>query len=125
MAPDDAPLDERAARGAEVYDRVYGSERPPHGTSLYIDAMLEQLFAEVWARDALPIRDRRLLVMGVLAAQGCLDKVELQLRRAVELGELTVEQVDEVVLQLTHYVGWGLASPLATIAAALRDEQGA
>jgi len=114
---------DRYARGEAVYDEVYGSQRPPRGASLYVDTMIEQLFAEVWSREALPVRDRRLLVMGVLAAQGCMDKVEMQLRRAVELGELTVDQVDEVVLHLSHYVGWGLASPLAMVAASMRAEQ--
>jgi 4-carboxymuconolactone decarboxylase len=115
---------DRYARGEAVYDEVYGSARPQRGQSLYVDVMIEQLFAEVWSRDALPIRDRRLLVMGVLAAQGALDKVEMQLRRAVEIGELTVDQVDEVVLHLSHYIGWGLASPLAMVAASMRDAVG-
>src|SRR5690606_14858382 len=123
-APDgtDAGTDDRYARGEAVYDEVYGSQRPPRGASLYVDTMVEQLFAEVWSREALPVRDRRLLVMGVLAAQGALDKAEMQLRRAVEVGELTVDQVDEVILHLSHYIGWGLASPLAMVGAALRDE---
>lgn len=113
---------DRYAAGEAVYDRVYGSARPPRGQSLYVDLMVEQLFAEVWSRDALPVRDRRLLVMGVLAGQGALDKVEMQLRRAVEIGELTVDQVDEVIVQLAHYIGWGLASPLAMVGASLREE---
>ena len=116
---------DRYTKGEAVYDEVYGSARPARGQSLYVDVMMEQLFAEVWSREALPIRDRRLLVMGVLAGQGALDKVEMQLRRAVETGELTVEQVDEVVLHLSHYIGWGLASPLAMVAASLREESGA
>jgi 4-carboxymuconolactone decarboxylase len=119
--------DDRYARGDAVYHEVYGDQaKPARGSSRYVDALIEQLFAEVWANDALSIRDRRLLVMGALAAQGCMDKVEMQLRRAHELGELTVDQVDEAVLHLTHYVGWGLASPLAMVAADLRAaEQGA
>ena len=111
---------DRYEQGDAVYEQVYGSARPERGQSLYVDVMIEQLFAEVWSREALPVRDRRLLVMGVLAAQGALDKVEMQLRRAVEIGELTVDQVDEVVLHLSHYIGWGLASPLAMVAASMR-----
>ena len=124
MSAADANGSDRYSRGEAVYDEVYGSARPERGQSLYVDVMIEQLFAEVWGREALPIRDRRLLVMGVLAAQGALDKVEMQLRRAFEIGELTIEQVDEVVLHLSHYIGWGLASPLAMVTASLRDEQG-
>jgi 4-carboxymuconolactone decarboxylase len=120
-----ADRDDRYARGAEMYRAVYGREDVPvRGTSRYVDSMIEQLFGEVWAADVLSIRDRRLLVMGVLAAQGFMDRVDMQLRRAHALGELDAEQVDEAVLHLAHYVGWAMASPLATIAAELRvDEQ--
>lgn len=117
--------EERYRRGDAAYARVYGDDiapRPPRGSSLYVDVMVEQLFADVWAREALSIRDRRLVVMGALAAQGLADKVELQLRRAVDLGELTLDQAEEVVLQITHYVGWGLASALANVVPAMRAE---
>ena len=124
MSAADETNADRYSQGEAVYETVYGSARPERGQSLYVDVMIEQLFAEVWSRDALPVRDRRLLVMGVLAAQGALDKVEMQLRRAVEIGELTIDQVDEVVLHLSHYIRWGLASPLAMVAASMRDGQG-
>jgi 4-carboxymuconolactone decarboxylase len=117
---------ERQAKGNDTYEAVYGDDgpnaKPPPGASLYVDVMIEQLFAEVWAREALSIRDRRLLVMGTLAAQGMADKVDMQLRRAVELGELTLDEADEVVLHLSHYVGWALASPLSMTVPNLRAE---
>jgi alkylhydroperoxidase/carboxymuconolactone decarboxylase family protein YurZ len=60
--------------------------------------------------------------MGVLAAQGRGDMVEVQVRRSVEAGELTLDEADEVILQLTHYVGWGLATSIAMIVPRLRRE---
>jgi 4-carboxymuconolactone decarboxylase len=119
-----ADRDDRYARGEAMYRAVYGRDDvPARGTSRYVDSMIEQLFGEVWATDVLSIRDRRLLVMGVLAAQGCMDRVDMQLRRAHELGELDAEQIDEAVLHLAHYVGWAMTSPLATTAAELRVDE--
>jgi 4-carboxymuconolactone decarboxylase len=119
-----ADRDDRYARGEAMYRAVYGRDDvPARGTSRYVDSMIEQLFGEVWAADILSIRDRRLLVMGVLAAQGCMDRVDMQLRRAHALGELDAEQIDEAVLHLAHYVGWAMASPLATTAAELRVDE--
>ena len=43
---------------------------PLEGASAFADLMLEQLFAETWRREALSIRDRRLLIMGIIAEKG-------------------------------------------------------
>lgn len=107
------PTDRRALGEATVR-QVYG-ELPllPEG-HVYGDALVEQLFAEVWSRPALDIPSRRLLVMGVLAAQGRFEQLGFQFQRVLEAGELTAAQLDEVVLQLTHYVGWGMSQPIVT-----------
>ena len=67
--------------------------------------ILDQQFAEVWSRRALAVPSRRLLTMGVLAATGRFEVLELQFRRALQTGELTVEQVREIVIHLITYVG--------------------
>ena len=104
----------RRELGEEMVRQVYG-ELPllPEG-HVYGDALVEQLFAEVWSRPALDIPSRRLLVMGVLAAQGRFEQLGFQFQRVLAAGELTAEQLDEVVLQLTHYVGWGMSQPIVT-----------
>jgi 4-carboxymuconolactone decarboxylase len=63
---------ERRQRGAAMIKKVYAGDVvvPPAGASPFADVMLEQLFAEVWTREALSVRDRRLLIMGVIAALG-------------------------------------------------------
>jgi 4-carboxymuconolactone decarboxylase len=112
----------RRELGAATARRVYG-ELPllPEG-HVYGDALLEQLFAEVWARPGLDIPSRRLLVMGALAAQGRVEQLGTQFRRALTTRELTPEQLDEVVLHLTHYVGWGMSGPMVTEAEAAKAE---
>jgi 4-carboxymuconolactone decarboxylase len=112
----------RRELGAATARRVYG-ELPllPEG-HVYGDALLEQLFAEVWARPGLDIPSRRLLVMGALAAQGRVEQLGTQFRRALTTSELTPEQLDEVVLHLTHYVGWGMSGPMVTEAEAAKAE---
>ncbi len=52
---------ERRERGLEMIKKVYAGDVvvPPAG-NVFTDVMLEQVFAEVWARDVLSIRDRRL-----------------------------------------------------------------
>jgi 4-carboxymuconolactone decarboxylase len=100
---------ERRARGLEVYRQVYGDDAPlpPAGddTTFFELLVVDQQFAEVWSREALPIPMRRLLTIGVLAAAQRFDIVEFQFRRTLASGELTPEQVREAVIHLITYVG--------------------
>ena len=98
----------RLERGKEVYREVYGEDAVTMepGASDFFDLMMGQLFAEVWSRPALEIPDRRLLVMGVLAAQHRFDTLQIQFTRALDAGELSPEQIREVVIQLVPYVGY-------------------
>jgi len=78
----------------------------------FFDLMLEQVFAEVWTRPALAQRDRRLLIMGAIAALGERDVFAIQVRSALACGELTTEQCREVVIQLAQYIGYPRAAGL-------------
>jgi 4-carboxymuconolactone decarboxylase len=110
--------DARRERGLQVYRQVYGDDAIAlePGQSDFFDVMLEQLFAEVWSRPALDIATRRLLVIGVLAAQQRFDPLGIQFERTLATGELTPEQVREVVVQLAAYVGYPTASDLFRVA---------
>ncbi len=103
--PDDS---ERRARGLDVYRQVYGDDAVTFepGEADFFDLMMGHLFGEVWARPALAIDARRLLVMGVLAAQHRFETLGLQFSRTLANGELTVEQVREVAIQLIPYIGY-------------------
>ena len=105
---DPAPMDDRRARGLAMFREVYGDTvpTPPGGTVAAFELLvIDQQFAEVWARPALSIPLRRMLTIGVLAAGGHYDTLEIQFRRVLQTGELTVEQVREVVIHLVSYVG--------------------
>lgn len=75
----------------------------------------ERLFAEVWARDILSVRDRRLLLLALLVGLGGLDdQVEVQLDAALRARELSADELREVVAFLTHYAGWARGSHLGS-----------
>jgi 4-carboxymuconolactone decarboxylase len=105
---------ERFERGLEQYRRVYGDEAFAfeQGQADFFDLMIEQLFGEVWTRPGLEIEQRRLLVMGVLAAQHHFATLQTQFTRALAAGELTAEQVREIVIHLVPYVGYPSSSDL-------------
>jgi 4-carboxymuconolactone decarboxylase len=105
---------ERRERGAEMMKKVYAGDVvvPPEGASAFADVMLEQVFAEVWTREALPVRDRRLLIMGVIACMGESMTFGIQAKAALKNGELTPEQLRECLIQLAQYAGYPRAAGL-------------
>jgi len=108
------PDPERRKRGAEMLTKVYAGDVvvPPEGQSAFADLMLEQVFAEVWTRPALTMRERRLLIMGAIAALGESMTWKIQVRAAIKNGELSADQAREALLQLTQYVGYPRAAGL-------------
>jgi len=101
--------DERRAKGVAAFNAVYGSmmtaPEEPTGDAFF-ELMLGNLFADIWARDGLSLRDRRLVLMGAIAAQGEADVFGIQVETGLGSGHLTEEQVNEMILQLTQYIGY-------------------
>lgn len=105
---------ERRRKGEERLKEVYAGDVPvpPAGSSAFADLMLEQLFAEVWTREVLSMRDRRLLLLGAIAALGEPNTFGIQSRASLKLQELTPEQLREVLIFLVHYIGYPRAASL-------------
>ena len=75
---------------------------------------VEHLFAEVWTRPGFDIRERRLLLIGLLVGLGSQDVLDIQLTSALERGELDAAQLRELVIFFAHYAGWPAAATLNT-----------
>ncbi len=122
---------ERRQRGAEMLKEVYAGDVvvPPPGMA-FADTMLEQLFAEIWTREELPIRDRRLLIMGIIAEKGEPMTFGIQAKAALKRGELTPDQLRETLLMIANYAGYPRAAALLgvieqTIAAVAKEQEAA
>ena len=101
--------DDRRAKGVAAFNAVYGSmmTAPEEPTGdVFFELMLGNLFADIWAREGLSLRDRRLVLMGAIAAQGEADVFGIQVETGLGSGHLTEEQVNEMILQLTQYIGY-------------------
>lgn len=85
---------------------VYGWGEVADGGGDFFGYTAEHLFAEIWQREGLSFRDRRLLLIGLLVGRGLHDVVGLQIEAALANGELDAETLREIVILLTHYAGW-------------------
>ncbi|MDY6998740.1 MAG: NAD(P)-binding domain-containing protein [Actinomycetota bacterium] len=107
---DSVPAQGPTSDGLETMAAVYGPQvaaMMPAERSATLNDTIDHLFGEIWSRPGMSIRDRRLLVIGATAALGRADLIEVQVRGALLNGELTAEQLEELVLMLHYYVGWG------------------
>jgi 4-carboxymuconolactone decarboxylase len=117
----------RWGRGVEMTRRVYAGDvvTAPKGALAFSDLMLEQLFAEVWTRQALSIKERRLVIMDVIACMGGKDTWKIQAKAALENGEVDAEQLRELVITLDagHSRAAGILGPTEAAIAELAKEQ--
>lgn len=104
---------DRRELGRETMRAVYGFDVDPAGVpGRFVAMTVDHLFGAVWTGPELDIAQRRLLTVGVLAALGQPALLEIQFSSALRNGELDVDQIREVVVHLTHYIGWPLATGL-------------
>ncbi|MFN8625925.1 MAG: carboxymuconolactone decarboxylase family protein [Candidatus Binatia bacterium] len=106
--------DQRREKGKAMFDAVYGGVLPtPSDSDLpFQNLMLDNLFADIWSREAMSIRDRRLIVIGVIAATADASLIEIQLKAALAKGELQREQLREIPVILTQYIGYPRTVPV-------------
>lgn len=103
---------ERRERGLEMMRRVYGWE-VGDAPGDFFGITVDHLFGEVWTRPGLSMRDRRLLLIGMLAGQGLNDVLDIQIPAALGNGELSAAELREIAIFLTHYAGWPLGARLS------------
>ena len=104
---------ERRALGEETIKRVYAGDVvvPPEGY-LFTDVMLSQVFADQWNRDATSMRDKRILLLGMIAAQGEAMTFKIQSKASLKNGELTADQLRELHLFIAQYCGYPRAASM-------------
>lgn len=112
--------------GPAMYQKIFGKPAPadePLGGLK--ELAIHHLFAKIWTREGLGIRDRRLVTIALLAAQGRPDQLRDHLRGA-RLGEdpLSEEEIRELMIHVAHYAGWAAGTSGQAIASAVFAELG-
>ncbi|MDP9181652.1 MAG: carboxymuconolactone decarboxylase family protein [Actinomycetota bacterium] len=97
-------------RGMETMAEVYAWGQVPDVPGEFFSVTAEHLFADVWNREGLTVRERRLMLFGAIAALGETAVLPVQVDAALARDELTPDQLREVAIFLAHYVGWPRAA---------------
>jgi 4-carboxymuconolactone decarboxylase len=101
------------ARGLAKMNEVYGWDMPDQKGDFFA-VTADHLFAEIWTRPGLDVQQRRLMLIGALAATRNFEILAIQLDSAYRLGELDATALHEIVIFLAHYLGWPVAATLNT-----------
>lgn len=111
-------LPETRRRGLERMEQVYGfdlSGASEGESGDFFRYTADHLFADIWNRPGLTDRDRRLLLIGALTATGAADVLGIQVPAAHANGELSDNELREIVIFLCHYAGWPNGARLNSI----------
>lgn len=104
-------MDELRRKGLEKMNEVYGWEMPDMPGE-YFALTADHLFGTIWTRPGLSMRDKRIMTLTVVTALGIQDLAEVQVNAALQNEELTEDELKEMAVFLTHYVGFPLGSGL-------------
>lgn len=105
-------MDELRRKGLEKMNEVYGWEMPNIEGDPYFDLTVDHLFGTIWTRPGLSMRDKRIMTLTAVTAVGNSDLAEIQANAALANGEMTEEELKEMAIFLTHYLGFPLGSKL-------------
>lgn len=104
-------MDELRRKGLEKMNEVYAWEMPDVPGEFFA-LTVEHLFGRIWTRPGLSMRDRRMMLIGVLTTLNQEELLEVQVNAVLQNEELTREELREMAIFLTHYVGFPLGSKL-------------
>ena len=97
--------DDVREKGLECFEDVMGFRPPVIPNDPFLDTTIDHLFAKVWARPGLSIRDRRLVTLTVLMQFGNEATLKLHFGAAMKQKQLTDAEIDELIFQVTAYAG--------------------
>jgi 4-carboxymuconolactone decarboxylase len=104
-------MDELRRKGLEKMNEVYAWEMPDVPGEFFA-LTVDHLFGTIWTRPGLSMRDRRMMLIGVLTTLNQEELLEIQVNAVLQNEELTREELREMAIFLTHYVGFPLGSKL-------------
>ncbi|MEI6204878.1 MAG: carboxymuconolactone decarboxylase family protein [Enhydrobacter sp.] len=106
--------DDVRRQGLDKMKEVYGWDMPDLPGD-YFALTADHLFADIWSRPGLSMRDKRIMTLSVVTALGLRDLAEIQVNAALANGEMSVDELREMAIFITHYVGFPLGSTFNSV----------
>ena len=110
----DSAKSELRRKGLDKMKEVYGWDMPDLPGD-YFALTADHLFADIWSRPGLSMRDKRIMTLSVVTALGLPDLAEIQVNAALANEEMSVEELRAMAIFITHYVGFPLGSTFNSV----------
>ena len=114
---------EKRKQGLAKFAEVMTFTPPDLPADPFLDATIEHLFADVWSRPGLGVRERRLITLTLLMCLGNEMTLKLHFGAAMNSGDLSDTEIDELILHVAHYRGWPAAAVASQVVRQLRAEK--
>ena len=108
-------MDELRQKGLAKMNEVYSWEMPNIEGDPYFDLTVDHLFGTIWSRPGLSMRDKRIMTLSIVTAMGLQDLAEVQVTAALANEELSEDELKEMAIFLTQYVGFPRGSGLNAV----------
>jgi 4-carboxymuconolactone decarboxylase len=102
---------ERHELGQRMFTEVTGRPAPDATTPL-IEMTVDHVCGEIWSRPGLTRKERRFITITAVASAGAELALQAHVDAALESGDLTVEELRELVLHFAAYQGYPRATVL-------------
>lgn len=122
--PEGVQID-RYERAAEILQQMLPSDiatsmanKSPSDTPFAAELSrlaFENAFVQLWTRPGLGLRERSLVTIGILIAQGSAGELEYHIAAGLRNG-LTVKEIEEIIYHSTAYAGFPRASQASAVA---------
>lgn len=110
-------------KGLDWFEKVMGFRPPEVPPDPFLDVTMDHLFANVWSRPGLGVRERRIATLVVLMCLGHEATLKLHLGAALRTGQLSDAEMDELIVHVAHYAGWPPAAIASQVLRQLRAER--
>lgn len=105
---------EREEVAAEWFTNVVGVPAPRGVTDLSVAGTFDAVFSEVWPRGVLTKKERRIITVSCVVASASVTAAEAHTQGALRTGDLTYDEMSELVHQCAFVTGWPRAAQVAT-----------
>ena len=111
--------DERFSGGEQEFIDTNFVPAPPRDVPYYGTGILNFVFGMMWKRPGLSRRDRRFITLGCVGVDDTVGPINSHVYSAMKSGDVSFDEMREVVLQFAAHSGWPKASYLQQVT----DEQ--
>ncbi|HVW43570.1 MAG TPA: carboxymuconolactone decarboxylase family protein [Amycolatopsis sp.] len=102
----------RKQGGEAEFREVNYAAAPSRGIPYFDDGILNFVFGDMWKRPGLSRKDRRLITVACVGLDDTAVPIRSHVYSALKSGDVSLDEMQELVLQFAAYSGWPKASML-------------